>query len=130
VSWVAGNIHCAAREGFFIKPGYTYKGLGLRMIQAPSPKGRRPAEWLIIHLGSGHGIAVVAGTVSDVFPIVHELAEAGDWTFIGLDGWRNQFPEAKAATRAWLQRYSKFQRPFQALGRIESAARAVAMARS
>lgn len=75
--------------------GYVYRGLGLYRAIAPSPKGRRPATWCLVHLNSGHAACWLRGDVATVFPIAAEIAEASDWDFDGLRGWLNRDPELR-----------------------------------
>lgn len=63
--------------------------------------------WALTHLGSGHQLCRIKGTVATVFPIASEIAESGDWSFDGLDGWRNQFPDAKEKLEAVAAKHPK-----------------------
>ncbi len=95
--WRPETFDVAYPNGPVPKAGYTYRGLGLFVAIEASPKGRRPPEWSLTHLGSGHNVALLKGTVATVFPVATEIAESGDWEFISLFGYKDRFPEA--ATR-------------------------------
>jgi hypothetical protein len=109
--------------------GYTYRGLGLYLLQRGSPKGRRPPKWCLVHLGSGHTVCYINGHVKDGFPLASEIAECGDWTFDGLTGWRNVDPEIPAKFHAIREAHPKAIELSNG-GSSEEAARAVVMARS
>src|SRR4051812_21195230 len=95
--------------------GYTYRGLGLHIVSSgyQSKKGRTrvPPMWRLTHLGSGHGITSLRGELDTVLPPATEIAEAGDWSFDGLDGWKNQFPDARERMDEVLSRYPVAGRP-------------------
>jgi hypothetical protein len=75
--------------------GYVYRSLGIWRSMRPSPKGRRPPTWCLTHLGSGHAVCNIKGKVAVAFAIAAEIADLGDWSFDGIDGWKNQFPDAR-----------------------------------
>jgi hypothetical protein len=87
--------------------GYTYRGLGLWIAIDGSPKGRIPPQWSLSHLGSGHNLCYIKGDVATAFPIATEIAEAGDWGFLSLDGWRDRFPDAPKRLDEIIARYPK-----------------------
>lgn len=126
-AWPAAMVVVAMPSGPLDKPGYAWRGLGLFQAIPGSPKGRRPATWSLTHIGSGHAIAFLKGDVRTVFPIASEIALAGDWTFEGLDGWRNQFPDASERVSEIIARYPKIVSRAAGGGRNEDIARAVAM---
>lgn len=76
--------------------GYSYRGLGLHLVNAPSPKGRRPGVWSLTHLNSGHRIAFVLGNVPTALAAAAKVAKLGEWDFEGVSGWRNRDPELPA----------------------------------
>lgn len=98
-AWPAATFPIATNLGVRMKAGYARKGLGLHRTAHASLKVRSPARWTLTHLGSGLRFAVLKGSVDKVFPIASEIADAGDWTFDGPLGWKNQFPDA--AERLW-----------------------------
>lgn len=75
--------------------GYTYRGLGLHIGVNPSPKGKRPARWVLTHLNTGHRIGFLDGNVATAFPVASKIAEAGDWDFLSFEGWRDRFPDVR-----------------------------------
>ena len=94
-------------DGAIETSGYIYRGLGLQMSIAQSPRGRRPPFWLLIHLNSGHVICQISGVVAKAFPIAAEIAECTDWGFSGLDGWNNTDPDLPSKVRIFAERYPK-----------------------
>src|SRR5262249_9658336 len=99
------------------------------MIIKGSPKGRRPPKWSLTHLGSGRAVCRVEGKVSVAFAIASEIADCGDWSFDGLNGYINIDRELPEKTKAIMEKYAK------AISRgggqsNETAARAIAIARA
>lgn len=110
--------------------GYVWRGLGIRKVSAPSPKGRRKAVWSLTHIGSGHRVGTLHGDAATAFPVATEIALAGDWTFDGLTGWKNQFPDVEERLGEIIARHSKvFTHTGSGQGN-EDVARAIAMART
>lgn len=107
MSWKPASFKIAVPPEPRIVAGYEYRGLGLHMSMRPSPKGQRPPTWDLSHLNSGHRVLSIKGNVADAFPIATEIAECGDWTFDGLDGWRNVEPELPEKVVAIAARYAK-----------------------
>ena len=97
--WKPGTFDIATSAGRITKSGYVWRDLGLHLesIIPPSSKGRRKGRksWALIHLNSGHRVCSLIGDVKDVFPLASEIAELTDWSFTGLDGWKNIDPELK-----------------------------------
>ena len=92
--WTKESFLIAGIAGPVMRRGWTYRGLSLHKLQEGSPKGRRKARRTVSHLNSGHRLISITADEELVFSIATELAEAGDWTFEGLYGWKNQFPDA------------------------------------
>lgn len=105
--WAPESFERASFRGPVVVAGYVYRGLGLYMAARPSPKGRRPAEWNLIHLGSGRYLHRLRGSVATAFPVATEIAEAGDWDFLSLDGWRDRFPDAPDRVREIVAKHPK-----------------------
>ena len=59
--------------------GMTYRGLGLHQAGAYT--------WSLTHLNSGHRAYVLHGLFDEVIEHATQLAEAVDWSFVGLHGW-------------------------------------------
>ena len=109
--------------------GVTRAGLGLRLVVPASPKGRRPAIWSLTHLNSGHRIATLHGDAAAVRQVADAVAELGDWTFGGLDGWRNVDPELPARLGQLVERFPKVLR-FGGPERDRDQATAITLARA
>ena len=129
--WQPATFHVALPEGARKRAGFTYRGLGLHIAKTASPKGRRPTKWTVTHLGSGHAVVAINAPFERACAIAAEIAEAGDWSFDGLQGWKNQFPDAKERTREIVAAHDPAAAYFQgAGGSSEDVARAVADARA
>jgi hypothetical protein len=127
--WPAATFQIATPWGVQTKHGYAMQGLGLWLISAGSPKGRRKPKWSLTHLGTGHAVGFITGDVRTAFLIATEIATAGDWTFDGMTGFRNQFPDAAEKVASIMARHPKaFSRGAGENG-DEAQAREIAMAR-
>lgn len=126
--WVPDKFMIALPWGPEIRKGFTYNGIGVHLVLKGSPKGRRKPRWHISHLGTGHAIAYVEVAAEKLQQIVTEIAEAGDWTFDGLDGWKNQFPDAPDKLREISGRYPV--RRLGGAGNLEHVAQSIAAARN
>ncbi|MDB5550059.1 MAG: hypothetical protein JWL86_43 [Rhizobium sp.] len=129
MSWKPATFEIATVNGVFPVAGYIYRGLGLHMQLKGSPKGRRRAVWHITHLNSGHAVGVVTGTVSEAFPLATGVAEAGDWDFESLWGWKDRFPEASTRIRDILGADRGMAHKTCRAGSLPDLAREIAMAR-
>ena len=105
--WKPETFQVAFPGGPTYRAGYVYRGLGIFQAIGPSPKGRRPAEWSLTHLGTGHKICLIKGDVRTAFPVATEIAEAGDWDFLSLEGWKDRFPDMKEVVGAIIERHAK-----------------------
>jgi hypothetical protein len=105
VSWAKQSylIACPIRPQTVL--GWVYNGLGLTIAMRGSPNGRRPPTWVLTHLGSGHAIATIRAPESAAFQISTEIAEAGEWDFVSLHGWKDRFPDAPERVAEILARY-------------------------
>lgn len=129
-NWKRESFLVAGPGGTSTCIGFTYNGLGIDLRSPGSPKGRRKSIWVITHLGSGHRIGRLVGSNATVFEIATELAEAGDWSFEGLTGYQNQFPDAPQRWSELCAKYPDSISTGPLVGNSEDAARAVAMARA
>lgn len=84
--------------------------------------------WSLSHLGSGHRIAILHGDVATAFPIASEIAEAGDWEFDSLHGWKDRFPDAKEKVDEILARSKRGNRG-SSIGHCEATAQQIAQSR-
>lgn len=105
--WKPETFDVALASGPRAKAGYTYRGLGLWMRDTGSPKGRKPPVWSLTHLGSGHCVVELTGKVAVAFPVATEIAEAGDWEFISLVGYKDRFPDVADRLMEIISRHSK-----------------------
>lgn len=104
-TWKAAKIWIALFGRPARKDGYEYRGLGLHLLMKGMPEYQVPPTWSIHHLGSGHLICTLRADDCGAFRIAAEIAELGDWTFDGLTGWKNMFPEAPQLLEQLRQRY-------------------------
>ena len=128
--WPAADFEIATPNGPQWRTGYAMAGLGLYMMQGGSPKGRRKPLWSVTHIGTGHFICTLRGDVRTAFPVATEIAQAGDWTFDGLTGFKNQFPEAPERMREIAAKYPRIVgHETPGVGSDEGQARTIAMNR-
>jgi hypothetical protein len=134
VEWVNEEFDVAMIDGPRPTRGFVYRGLGLHLVSSgyKSRKGRKriPPMWRLTHLGSGHGVSTLRGELVDVLPVATEIAEAGDWTFDGLDGWKNQFPDARERMAEITGRHGKLIRATTGMGHCPEVAQQIAIARA
>jgi hypothetical protein len=128
--WPAGKFEIATPYGPQVKSGYVWKGLGLWLLDAGSPKGRRKPRWNLTHIGTGHLVGNLVGDVRTAFPVATDVADAGDWTFDGPGGWQNQFPDVKERMSELLARYPTIFSRGGNSGQDHEQARDIAMRRS
>lgn len=105
MAWISEEYDVAMPYGPRPTRGFTCKGLGIHLITRASSKGRRPARWSLTHLGTGHRLCEVRGSMEHVQAIVGELADTGDWTFLSMQGYRDMFPDAPDQFHAWRDRH-------------------------
>jgi len=108
--WASETYGIAMPDGVHFADGFVYRGLGVHQTYPGSKNGRRKPRWIVPHLGSGHRLCSLIGDAERLTPIVTDLAEAGDWSFEGLDGWRNMFPEARECLLEFASRHRQFVR--------------------
>jgi hypothetical protein len=89
--WKPETFETALNTGPHLVAGYTYRGLGL---YGESSRDGKSGSWTLTHLGTGHMLAHISGGVQKAFPVATEIAEAGDWDFLSLQGWKDRFPDA------------------------------------
>lgn len=107
--------------------GYTCKGLGLHLHREASPLGRRPARWHLTHLQSGHLVCILRGDLGTIFPVATEVT---DWTFIGIEGWRNSDPDMPKRFFALMAQHPKIIFRPNERGNNEAIARRIAAGRA
>lgn len=88
--WQPAQYPIATVDGVRTVTGYVYRGLGMHVAVAASPKGRRPPRWSLTHLGSGHKLCNIDGDRGVAFPLASEVAQCGNWQFAGLRGYMSR----------------------------------------
>lgn len=81
--------------------GYEHRNLGLHILTGKKDK----AVWSLTHLGTGLSICKIKGGVRTVFPVATEIAEAGDWGFISMEGYKDRFPDARAVVEGIMAKH-------------------------
>ena len=71
--WTRATFFISAAGAVHIVSGWTYKGLGIYQ--------RKPNDWSITHLGTGHKLFLVTGKMERVMRIARRIANAADWHF-------------------------------------------------
>ncbi len=135
MAWTPGIVHRSLVTGIEAQDGYIYSGLGLILERAAVPaRGKRrgkPAQWWLIHLGSGHAVARLTGDVRTVFPAAADIAECGPWAdFDTLTGWQQVCPDLPQRTRAAVARWRGVAAFSAGGGSNADSAREVAYARA
>lgn len=88
-AWTRQFVRVSAGNVIENRMGWTYRGIGL------VGETSRLGWWYIVHLNSGHAVARIrGGTEAQLKDMAADIADAGDWSFEGLDGFRNMFPDA------------------------------------
>lgn len=86
-------------------------GLGVFLEAAADPPGAGDDWlddiWCICHLNTGHAVARVEGQRIAAFQIGEELAGIGDWTFTGIEGWKNLQPDLPQKVAETVRAYTK-----------------------
>lgn len=124
-TWQPAKFLIAMPGGPQERKGYIYRGLGLH-----GHSTKRSGSWTLTHLGSGHAVCFLAGNVSTAFPVATEIAEAGDWSFDGLSGWLNQFPDARERLAEIRDRHATVFLRIGGGGGDDGIARAITMSRA
>jgi hypothetical protein len=65
------------------RAGWIYRGVGIRHAG--------PKRWNLIHIGTGHRLCCIDSL--DPMPAATDIAEAVDWDYSSLDGWKNVSPD-------------------------------------
>jgi hypothetical protein len=82
--WTRKAFAVATVHGPVLKNGFVCRGLG---VHDDGPDG-----FALIHLGSGHAICWLKARLDPALAVAEIIAQCGDWTFAGLDGWRHSDP--------------------------------------
>ncbi|WP_341896427.1 hypothetical protein [Sphingobium sp. YR657] len=94
--------------------------------------GTRRIDWRFsaTHLNSGHAVRFFeTRDPRSIIPAVDDLADLCDWSFDGLDGWKNFVPDLPDRMQAWHRRHEMAARSGGGM-RSEAAARVIAMSRA
>jgi hypothetical protein len=85
--------------------GFVQAGMGIQRMAERSPDFPMPSIIALLHLGSGHVVTYLIGSEEEVFAAATEIVRLGDWTFDGIDGWRNVSPTLLSDVEAVVARY-------------------------
>ena len=94
--------------------GWEYRGLGLFLISQLKARYRRKdgtrklyQTWSATHLNTGHAVCTFRDLpFQTMLAAATDLAEMADWSFDGLEGWRNVEPEMGDKLAAWHSRHA------------------------
>lgn len=103
--WSPSSFLIAIKSGTLEVSGYVYRGLGLH-IQSQK-RGKSPPIWNLTHLGSGHAVCSIRGSVRTAFSIATKISESSDWDFDGIAGWKNRDPDLAIKTLAVINEHPK-----------------------
>lgn len=93
MAWKREKIKLASKDGCTEMDGVTQGGLGMVILRPVKSLLGPPPQIAVIHLGSGHQIALIEADYGKAAEITAELLACGDWEFNGLEGYNNQSPE-------------------------------------
>lgn len=95
--WIEARFPCGSRGEVIERDGYTNGGgLGIFLeAKADPPGGIDWCDdiWCIAHFNTGHAVARVEGTQAAAFQLGEEIADVGDWTFVGPTDWQATQPD-------------------------------------
>lgn len=100
-SWTVDTFMACQTEFIVPTKGWTRKGLGLYRNFA--------GLWWLVHLNTGHGVVrlgvedadgMAHESLLEVLPYADEIADATDWTFTHVGGWRNRDPDLPTKLQA------------------------------
>lgn len=118
--WRAASFLIAFQDGPERRAGYAQNGLGL-WVQRQGTRHSKPI-WCLSHIGTGHLVARFSGYADYVFPIASDISALGDWTFLGLDGYKNRMPDLKERLQEVLLKHKIRDRMTGSIGQQESVA--------
>jgi hypothetical protein len=130
------GVESETAERVEIVNGFVYRGLGLYQSSATKARYRRKdgtrrvyETWVITHLNTGHAVRTLFDCPAPrAFMLATDLADMADWTFDGLDGWKNTCPDMPDLLQDWHRRHELKGMPAGG-GRDESVAQAIGMKR-
>ncbi len=111
--WETATFDIAyAGDLIIVVRGYQYRGLGIDLRSTSKARYIRKDgtrliryRWVVSHLNSGHLVRGLECAPTQAFDLASELAKMSDWTFDGLDGWKNLDPELPKKMAAWHARH-------------------------
>jgi hypothetical protein len=126
--WKSAPFFIATKEGVVSREGKIYNGLGYDLRQPVGTSLAVDSIWAVTHLGTGHAICHIEGTEPEIAVIATEFAQAGNWNFASLDGWKNVDPDLLEKIKTILKKHhvSVFR---YGTGTLEEAAQQIAEAR-
>lgn len=94
--------------------GWEYRGIGLYLLNQMRARyvrkdGSRKLyqTWSAAHLNTGHAVRMFRDVpFATMLAAATDLAEMADWTFDGLEGWRNVDPELPGKMQEWHARHA------------------------
>lgn len=95
--WQRRIFLTATQSGIVERVGWVYRGVGIRPTSAK--------RWSLTHVGTGHRLCCIDAI--DPIPIATEIAEAIDWDYNSLDGWKNVAPDMPQKFNAILDRHAQ-----------------------
>ncbi len=104
--WKPAEYQIALPSGPTTVAGYEHRELGLHLVTGRG----KSATWSLTHLGTGLQLCQIDGSVAVAFPVATEIAEAGDWGFISMEGFKDRFPEAGKRLHEILERHTNTKR--------------------
>lgn len=126
--WLPGKMLIAVAGKPLKRNGLIYGGLGIWQLVPAAPPFFETATSALYHLGTGHTICSLLGEEEDILPPATDIADLLDWTFDGLEGWRNLLPDLPARLAEIERQFPKIVRRTNGAS-DENIARAVFMAR-
>jgi hypothetical protein len=84
MNWEPAIILQAKEKSIEKFPGYICDNVGMYKTEN---------SWFMVHISSGHAIFKFFNDQTRAFYLAEKLMKDTDWTFDGVDGWRNRDPE-------------------------------------
>jgi hypothetical protein len=93
--WTTEKFFASRHGKAMVLDGWTFEGLGLHRMLNKLPDVPMPSIWALYHLNSGHVVVFIMADEDIAFEIGMRIAKLGDWSFDGLDGWKNIEPDLR-----------------------------------
>ena len=135
-AWTPARFLIAQATGAEAIDGYELEGLGLALLSRVTARYRRrdgtrrvDETWSVYHLNTGHMVrSFRQANARDAFTWATSLVALTDWTFEGLDGWRNRDPQVPDKLEEWHKALGLKGR-FGGMGRMDAIAREIGASR-